>query len=107
MSTLFRKTLTGVIAAASIGAMVAATSTPAAAWGYGHRGWGGGGAVAAGVFGGLALGALAASAAQPVYAAPVYGPAGYGYGPVCHNEWRPIYRGDGLYLRDRLVRVCD
>ena len=113
MSTLFRKILTGTVAAAGIGAMIAATSTPAAAWGYGHRGWGGPGPVIAGAIGGFALGALAAGAGRPYYAAPAYAepvytpPVSYDYGPVCHQEWRPVYRSDGLYLRDRLVRVCD
>jgi hypothetical protein len=68
----------------------------------GYYGYGGG-AVAAGLVGGLALGGLAAAAAAPayypsypygyaygpyypraIYAAPVYGPAPYcGPGPVC------------------------
>ncbi len=116
MSTLLRKTFTGVVAAVSLGAMVAATSTPAAAWGYGRRGWGGGPGIAAGVIGALAVGAIAASAARPAYATPVYGYPAYGppvaydtdgYAPVCHREWRPLYTSDGVYLRDRLVRVCD
>ena len=102
MTNMLRKTLTGVVAAASLGAMVIATSSPAAAWG--RRGGWGPGPIVAGVLGGLALGAVAASAAQPAYVAPAYGPV---YGPVCHSEWRPVYRSDGLYLRDRLVRVCD
>jgi hypothetical protein len=39
---------------------------------YRHRGWGGGGALAAGLVGGAVLGGLAAAAATPAY--------GYGYG---------------------------
>lgn len=85
--------------------------------GGGHRGWGPG--VAAGVIGGLALGAMAAGAAHNYYPAPVYEeprpvyPA-YGYGaydedaaPVCHKEWRPVYRSDGHYVRDRQVTICN
>ncbi len=124
MNRVLHKAFTGAVAALSLGAMVAATSTPASAYwrghggGWGRGGWGGGG-VAAGVIGGLALGALAAGAYRPAYgyAAPVYGDpgpyypaAGYaepGYYPVCHKEWRPVYRADGYYLRDRLVRVCN
>jgi hypothetical protein len=44
---------------------------------YGYRGGWGGGAVAAGVVGGLVLGGLAAAAARPAYAYPY----GYGYAP--------------------------
>lgn len=59
-----------------------------------------GGAVAAGVIGGLALGALAAGAAAPVYAAPAYG-----YGPACR-----IVRREGVDAYGRLVvrdvQVC-
>ncbi len=92
--TRTRKILTAGIAALTLGASVAATATPADAFGrhgwggggyrggyayrggWGHRGgWGGPGALAAGAIGGLALGALAAGAYnnygcianQPVY----------------------------------------
>ena len=115
MNTILRRTMTGVIAAASIGAMVATTTSPAAAWGYHHRGWGPGAAIA-GVVGGLALGALAAGASRPAYASPYYAEPAYappvaydgnGYGPVCHTAWRPVYRSDGAYIGDRKVRVCD
>src|SRR5687767_8120483 len=53
---------------------------PYARYGY-YRRPNYGGAVAAGVVGGLALGALAAS--RPVYAYPAYGPIVV-YGPDCH-----------------------
>ena len=109
------KTLAATITGLGIAAMLAVT--PASAGWRGHRGGWGGGAIAAGVLGGLALGAVAASAAQPRYAyAPTYAPAydpgyvqdeGYGYEPVCYKTWRPVYRSDGTYLRDRLVRVCN
>jgi hypothetical protein len=104
-----RKILTGAIAATSLAAMVAASSTPAAAWGYRHGGWGGPG-IAAGIIGGIAAGALIAGAARPAYAvpAPVYvGPNDYYEdGPVCHQTWQPMYR-EGVYVGDRAVRVCD
>ncbi|MCB1539340.1 MAG: hypothetical protein KDJ25_00375, partial [Rhodoblastus sp.] len=73
--TRFRKTLTAGLAALTLGASLAATATPADAFGrhgwrgggmYGgswrHRGWRGSGPLAAGAIGGLALGALAAGA---------------------------------------------
>ena len=71
---------------------------------------GNGGAVAAGVIGGLAVGGmLGAAAAQPRYYAP--GPAYVvepGYAPTCYyTRGRPVwddYRG--VWVRPR-VRVCD
>ena len=70
--TRTRKIITASIAALTLGGAVAGTSTPAAAW---CNGWTcysdgpSGGAIAAGVIGGLALGAMAAGAAnaQPRY----------------------------------------
>ena len=126
MANLLRKSLAGAVTAIGLTAMVAASATPAAADWRGHRGgWGnrGGGAVAAGIIGGLALGALAAGAsrsyaapayAAPVYGAPVYVPTGPAYVeadpedyPVCHKEYRPLYTADGRYLRDRKVNICE
>ena len=136
MTSLFRKTLTGAVATLALGAAIMASASPVAAdWrgrgggfgggrgfghgGSGHGGWGPG--VAAGVIGGLALGAIAAGAANNGYPAPIYEEPrpyypgnGYAYGaydadagPVCHKEWRPVYRWDGQYLRDRQATVCD
>jgi hypothetical protein len=107
-----RKTFAATITGLGIAAMLAVT--PASAGWHGGRGWGGG-ALAAGVIGGMALGAMAASAARPAYAyepayAPAYAPAYVpydGYEPVCYRAWRPVYRSDGTYLRDKLVRVCE
>lgn len=66
-----RKIRTAALAAFSLcGAALATADSAEAGWRYRHRGYGG--AVAAGVIGGLALGALAASAARPAYAEPVY-----------------------------------
>lgn len=104
--TRIRKTLTGAVAALALGATVAASATPAAAdWrGYHHRG--NGGAVAAGVIGGLALGALAAGAATaapryyaPAYAAPVY--------DSCYRRDEPTYDRWGRFVGYRDVTVCD
>ena len=68
-----------------------------------------GGAVAAGVIGGLALGALAATATRPAYgyAAPAYGYAepSYDYGPECFVERRRrVNRFGEVVVRD--VQVC-
>ncbi len=150
-----KKTLIGTLAGAvAMGGMIIASAQPAEAqwrrggWG-GHGGYGGahygrgyhggyygrrnnaGGAIAAGIIGGLALGALAASA-QPSYA---YG-GGYGYAPGYYapppppryyarpTYYRQAYSGwaeddwgecrivrrrvvDGWgYVRVRRVRVC-
>ena len=97
----------GLCAATMIG-VLPASITPAEAM---HRGFhhGGhrpvvvhrhrhrGGAVAAGVIGGLAIGALAASAARPAYAYPSYG-YGYGGGYYQPNYYRSGYYGG--YARD-------
>lgn len=64
----FRKTLAVTLAVAALGTGIAATSTPASAWGYHPFGWGLAGAAAAT---GLAIAATSA-AANPYY--------GYGYG---------------------------
>jgi len=106
--TMIRKTLTGAITALALGATVAATATPAAAdWrGYHHRG--NGGAIAAGVIGGLALGALAAGSARsyyaPAYGAPAYVGAGYG---DCYLQDQPAYDRWGRFRGYRQVTVCD
>jgi hypothetical protein len=114
MIPMVKKTILGGLAALTIGVGVAATSTTADAqvfygpgYRYGYYGgyWPGyryrpynGGAVAAGLVGGLALGALAATAAQPYYAAPAYG--------RCWIERRRVADAWGnLYVRP--VRVCN
>jgi len=69
---------------------------------------GSGGAVAAGVIGGLAAGALiGAAAAQPYYYGPgpaYYAPGPYYYGPHCW--WQSERFWDGWGWRVRRVRVC-
>jgi len=89
----FKKTLTATIAAATIGLTIAATATPAAAWGHRHHGWGGAG-IAAGVVGALALGAVAANA------------GGY-YGGSCYIERRAVTNYYGDEVGFRRVRVCN
>lgn len=105
--TRTRKILTAGLAALTLGASVAATATPADA--FGRRGWGGGyayrggwghhrgwgpGALAAGAIGGLALGALAAGA---------YGGGYGGYGCVANQ---PVYDSWGNFIGYQRVRVA-
>ena len=89
----FKKTLTATLAAATIGLTIAASATPAAAWGHKHHGWGGAG-LAAGVFGALAVGAIAANA------------GGY-YGGDCYTERRAVTNYYGDVVGYRKVRVCN
>lgn len=100
--TFVRKTITGAVAALTIGASLAATATDASAgWRGRHHHRGGWGApVAAGVIGGLALGALAANAGPRYYGAP-YAPA------PCYRERRPVYDAWGRFLGYQAVRVCN
>ena len=88
----------GVLSAASLAAV------PAQA---GHNN---GGAIAAGVVGGLALGAIAGSAA----AAPAYGYGYPAYGPPpepvyggCYLTRQASYDPYGNFVGYRRVRVCD
>jgi len=89
-----RKTMTASAASMALAAILAATPVMADWHGgrggrghHGHRSWNGG-AVAAGIIGGLALGALAVGASRRAYAEPVY------------DAW-------GRYAGERLVRVCN
>lgn len=102
------KTLTGV-ALAGVLAVGAVTATTQQAQAH----WRGGGAVAAGVVGGLAAGAIIGGAlAYPRYGYGYYGaPAYYGYGPAYYGGgyygrrcWtrRVVGPGGGV----RRVRVC-
>lgn len=103
------KTLTGVALAGvlAVGAVAASTQKAEAHW------RGGGGAVAAGVVGGLAAGAIIGGAFGPRYGYGYYGgPAYYGYGPAYYG--RPVYYGRSCWNRRvvgpnggvRRVRVC-
>lgn len=89
MSTV-RKTIPAALAVATLALGVAASSTPAAAWGYYHPwGWGVGGLAA-----GLALGA--AAAATPYYDAP-----------ACYFSRQPVVDGYGNIVGYRRIRVCN
>jgi hypothetical protein len=77
------------LAAATVAGSLAATTSPADARWRGH----GGGALAAGIIGGLALGALAGNAYG------YYGPPAY-YGPVYGPVYRPVY-GPRCWIRHR------
>ena len=91
-------TLTAI---AALALAVTASSQPAFAGGHG-------GAVAAGVVGGLAVGAIIGSQAnRGYYGGPGYYESGYqpGYGD-CHTERQQVVDQYGNY-RTRRVRVCD
>ena len=100
-----RTSLIALAAAATVAAATVMQPAPAEA---GHRG----GAVAAGVIGGLAAGARLGSAiARPGYYGYGYGPGpyyaagpAYGYGPPC--VWRRQRVWDGYGWIIRRVRVC-
>jgi len=67
----------------------------------------GGGAIAAGIIGGLALGALAADASRHSFAAPAYAMEPDDYdAPVCHREVRPVHDAWGRYVGERVRRIC-
>ena len=90
----FKKTLTATLAAATLGLTLAASATPAAAWGHKHHGWGGAG-IAAGVIGALAVGAIAANAGSGAY------------GGECYLERRAVTNYYGDVVGYRRVRVCN
>ena len=94
MSIFSKKTLVAAVGALTLGAGIAATSSPAAAWGihhHHHRGWGPG----LGIGLGLAVGgALAASSYR--------GPAYYD----CYFERRPVYNRFGHLVGYKRIRVC-
>jgi hypothetical protein len=116
-----KKTLAGLLAAATVATSLAAATTDASAywrgrgWGYGggwrhggwgwrHGGWGPG--VAAGVVGGAVIaGAIIASrppgyAVYPGYAQPVYGPGCYWASQPVYDRWGRIvgYMGDPVQV---------
>lgn len=113
---LFKKINVAAIAAATLAGTIMISTAPAEAQyrGYGRAYHGPaygyrpyrrnyGGAVAAGVVGGLALGALAASSARPAYAAPTYV---YEDAPVCRTIVDRRVNGWGEVVVRR-TRVCD
>ena len=96
-----RKPLLAIAAAATLTLGNLAAPQPAQA----HDG----GAVAAGIIGGLAAGAIIGSAAAH---GPYYGPPGYYYGPGPvyyrpHCWWRHERWWNGWRWRWHRVRVCD
>src|SRR5665213_2901375 len=95
--TKLRKTLTAVLAAASLSVALLVTPTqPAQARG---------GALAAGIIGGLAAGAIiGGAAANSGYGPGYYGPGPVYYGPHCW--WHRERFWDGFGWRLRRVRVC-
>ena len=118
-----KKILVAGLCAATLGGGVVSMPAPAEAqyrsrtfYGHGgnhpgyrhHRGSNRGGAIAAGVVGGLALGALAAGAARPAYAAPIA--PGYavapGYGEDCYVVRRKFVDDWGRTLVRRET-VCE
>ena len=108
-----RKTLAASAASLALAAVLATTPAFADWHGgrggrshHGHRGWGGG-AIAAGIIGGLALGALAVGGSRRAYAEQVYGADPVYDGPVCYRAARPTYDAWGRYVGERMVRVCD
>jgi hypothetical protein len=98
-----RKTILSLIAAGTMAGAIATSTSSAQAgggWGHGH-GYGRGGAVAAGLVGGLALGAIATHAYRPHRS--YYGPVVVG--PECYSVRRKVWTDYGW----RRVRqtVCD
>lgn len=104
-----RKIIAGAAVALTLGATMAATTSPAEAR-YGRRG---------AVVGGLAAGAILGGAlAAGAYSRPYYGGYGYGYAPGyygayaapvyggCWRERRPVYDSWGNFRGYRLIRVC-
>jgi hypothetical protein len=99
--TKMTRTLTALAAAATLGLAAVTAPQPAEA----H--WrGGGGAVAAGIIGGLAAGAIIGSAAAhgPYYGSGYYYGAGSAYYDGCYWTRQRVWDGWGWRLRP--VRVC-
>jgi hypothetical protein len=100
------KTLTSLLAAASMAVTVAATSTDAfAQWRGGGWGWGPG--IAAGIIGGVIIGSAIIASRPPGYV--VY--QGYGQpvsGPGCYWASQPVYDPWGRVVgyTGRPVQVC-
>jgi hypothetical protein len=100
---MMRKTLTAIVAAATIAGTLASATDASAQW---RRGWGWGPGIAAGIIGGLALGAFLATR-PPGYVAY----EGYGqpvYGPGCYWASQPIYDRAGRVVgyTGQPVQVC-
>ena len=104
MTSFLRKTTIGAAALLTLSGAVVGTNTAASARN--------GGAVAAGVIGGLAAGAIAGSVLSnsnqgygyPAYGAPPPQPV---YGGGCYFTRQPVYDEDGEMVGHRRVRVCE
>ncbi len=97
MTTPTKQMLISTLAALTLGGTVLTAAAPAQAKPKYHPG----GAIAAGVIGGLALGAIAASA-YPAYGAyPVY------YRPRCYTVREPVTNAWGDVIYVRRVLVCE
>ena len=102
---VMKKTFTAGIAAVVLGATSVAATAPAQARN--------GGAIAAGVVGGLALGAIAGSAAANAggggygYGYPAYGPAPAPVYGGCYFTRQATYDPYGNFAGYRRVRVCE
>jgi hypothetical protein len=97
------KSLTALVAAATLAASLAGSATEASA----QRG----GAVAAGIIGGLAAGAIIGGAIASQPPGYVVYPGYYGepvYGPGCYWTRMPVYDawGNVIGYRGRPVQVC-
>src|SRR5262249_38746989 len=93
-----RKTLTALVAAATIGAAMLTMSSPANAWWRGGGwGWGWG-------LGGFAVGALVGSALAGPYYYPYGGGGYYGYSNYGYANYgyAPYYGGGGYYGCQRI-----
>jgi hypothetical protein len=100
---MMKKTIAGLLGAATIAVMVAAPATEASAWWRGGWGWGWGPGIVAGA---VVAGAIIASrppgyVVYPGYAQPVYAPG-------CYWASRPIYDGAGgvVGYTGQPVQVC-
>lgn len=99
---MMKKILTAGVAALTLSAVLAAPAAQARD----------GGAIAAGVVGGLALGAIAGSAAANAgpgygYGYPAYAAPAPVYGPPCYFTRQATYDPYGNFAGYRRVRVCD
>ncbi len=84
-----RKTLSAVLAVATIAGAIAVSASDASAQRRYYRGGGNGGAAAAGIIGGLAVGAIVGGAIAN--SRPAYG----GYAPVQGYDPYPVYSARG------------
>jgi len=101
-----KKTLAGLVAAATIAAILAMSATDASAQRRG-RGWGWGPGVAAGIIGGAIIAGAIIASRPPGYV--VY--EGYGqpvYGPGCYWASQPLYDSFGRVVgyTGQPVQVC-